>query len=1044
MTLARRGVERGRLLSALFPLSVSLVAAACLLLPSLRAPGHRGSLRVADGFRPGRWDARFVVARGPASVRLPREPARVTLSLSGPARLFVRGEGGERAFTLGAQPVPVDLTLPGGGALLLDADTPIRLHELRVARAGPRPLWRLAAVSLAGAAGFALAWRIPGAAGVLGGGLLALVVALLSLRATLAGSFAAIAFDRLLPMALVAAVAAPLLVQLVALWPRRDAGTQAPSSRLPATFAALLFASCLAQIALYEQPMLAGDPAAYHEIGGRFLDALSAVRSPDDFADAVQALRPYGGLAFTGLVYGMLRALRDQPATLYAAHALAIGGCGFFLIRAAQRLGGVRLAVVAGLLALSYGTFPVLAGIVQPEPFILLAWAKALDAMLHAIQTSDARRAASAGLAFALGLAFHPQGIWFLLLALALVLGPFARGLFGAGRGKLARGFALGLLPVALATAAGETYARPVTPVLDERHGFWAYTASFPLGFWLFLETDGWQGPMRIDETAYARALHTAEASGGGSGSAGRLLFTAGFVAENLATSLRTVLRNVHRLFHLPDNPPRRDFPLPYALQVPWHRALVVLFLLAVALAFPGRAALIYVPFAMLCATYPLYHVFNKYAVPATPFLLLGAAMALVKILTERPVRLLLSLAAAGAGALLPPPALALLGVPALVAGWLVLGLQIGGLAAAFHVAAWSWARDAWARRLTGLALAVLAVPTLVARWDDPELRRFDRPLDRPAEQEIALGPEEIGRLDAAREAYVVLDLLVPSGDPKGLTLRFASGLVVAGAELRPTMPAFGIATTRFHRDPRGFRQWWRVAWRPEMARDGHVKLELRGSAGERLYGSLAGGGAAVDHGLSLGQWPHSSVYRLMHDGEYRLAVDQPLAELERRSLYAGRPLPGTWGVRLVVLAEETSLARVLTSPAPKAARAAVTAVWGRTSKEGTLAVETPVGGALLRLEDRGSVVRFDGGEARFVSTGEAEGWLLLRMSIRTGEPLLVTLRPRQEMASPPRFFEPQLRPAPPIPLDWAGLPYLPVVKVLESRTLPWRPEAVF
>jgi hypothetical protein len=47
-------------------------------------------------------------------------------------------------------------------------------------------------------------------------------------------------------------------------------------------------------------------------------------------------------------------------------------------------------------------------------------------------------------------------------------------------------------------------------------------------------------------------------------------------------------------------------------------------------------------------------------------------------------------------------------------------------------------------------------------------------------------------------------------------------------------------------------------------------------------------------------------------------------------------------------------------------------------------------------------------------------------------------------MVSPPRFFEPELRQAPPIPLDWLGSPYVPVVKILESRTLPWRPESVF
>jgi hypothetical protein len=228
------------------------------------------------------------------------------------------------------------------------------------------------------------------------------------------------------------------------------------------------------------------------------------------------------------------------------------------------------------------------------------------------------------------------------------------------------------------------------------------------------------------------------------------------------------------------------------------------------------------------------------------------------------------------------------------------------------------------------------------------------------------------------------------------------------------------------------------------MAVSSGVRLTLQGSSEERLFGSLDDGEAAVDHGLSLGQWPYTSVYRLMHDGEYRLAVDQPLGGLLRKSRYAGRELPGTWGVRLVTLAEEASRARVLTAPVPESARTIVTAVWGKTSKEGPVLLETAAGALVFRLEDRGTPIRFGAGEARFVATGEGEGWLLLRMKAEAGAPLLLTLRPRQELASPPRFFEPQLRAAPPIPLDWIGAPYLPVVKIVESRTLPWRPEAVF
>jgi hypothetical protein len=1035
-------VTRRRLLSALPALAVSLAAAACLLLEEVRVPGQRGGLRVADGFRIGRWDARFLVARGAAAIRLPHEPARVSLRLSGPARLRVRSDGGERPVALLAQPQAVEAVLPSGGALLLEADAPIRLHEARVARASPPVPWRLFLVGLAAAAAAALAWIRPGLAACAASFLLALLAAWLSLRGTLGGLFARVLIDRCTPLLVVCGLlAAFLLPRLV---PLGRATAANPASRLPAAFAGLLAASCLLQLLLFEQPRLIGDPGAYYEIGGRFRDALLAVRSPDDFADAAQALRPYAGLAFAGLVYGLLRALRDQAMAIYLAQALALGGAAFFLVRSALRLQGARLAAVTGVLALGYATFPILAGIVLPEPFILLAWTFAFDALLAADEARRPRRAAVAGVAFALGLALHPQGIWVLLPAVALLLAPFFRRLLAGGREALLRGFAVGLVPVLLATAVGEAYARPVTPVLDERHGFWAYTAAFPLGFWLFVDTDGWQGPMRIDDTRYARSLRAAEESGQVAGFVDRALFTARFVTLNLGASLRTVLRNVHRLLAMPDNPPRRDYPYPYPLQVLWHRTLVVLFLLGVAAAFPGRAALAYVPLAMLVATYPLYHIFNKYAVPAMPFLLLGAALALLRIADERQPRLLIALAAAGVGAALPPAALAFGGLPPLAARFSLLALHVFGLAAAFHAVARAWATCAWGRGLAGLALFVLVVPTLAAQWGDPGWRRFDFGLDRPAEHEIALGPAGLIDLNAAREAYLALDLLVPSGDPSGLELRFRSGLLVPGAELQPTMPAFGLATARFHRDRRSFRQWWRVAWRPEMAdAQGLVGLTVRGPSSVRIFGSLDDGQPASDRGLSLGQWPLQSVYRLMHDGEYRLVLDQPLASLARSSRRAGAPLPGLWGIRLLTLDAVASRARVETAPVPQAARTVVTAVWGRASEEGPLELETPSAMVVIRLERR-EEARFEKGRVRFVPSGDGEGWLLLRTSATPGEPLALTLRPRQEMVSPPRRFEPELRGSPPVPLDWTGAPYVPVVRVLESSTAPWRPGSVY
>jgi 4-amino-4-deoxy-L-arabinose transferase-like glycosyltransferase len=1035
---------RRRLARALLALLATLPGIVLLLLPGLRVPGHRGGLLLADGFRPGRWDARFVVARGPAEIRLPPEAggARVSLLLSGPARVRLKDAGGERTLSLGAQPERVPVDRRAGAAVRLEPDAAVRLHEVQLERAGPHSGRDLGTLLAAGLAGAAVAALLPVRGAIALGAALPLVATLLLLRGTLAGLFGAVLVQRLAPGVLVLLLAgAPLLLLLL---PRGPAAPAAP--RVPAGFALLLLASCVLQLVLYEQPVVAGDPAAYHDIAGRFRDALLAVRTPDDLADAVQTLRPYGGLALLGTVYGALRALRDDPSTLYLAHALALAGCAFFLVRAALRLGGTRLGVVTGMLALSYGTFPVLAGTVQPEPLLLLAWTFALDALLAALETHDARRAALAGLAFGVGLALHPQGLWFLLAAFALVLLPFASTLRAPpARHRIVRAFLLGLVPVLSWTAIGEAYARPVTPVLDERHGFWAYTASLPLGFWLFLETDGWQGPMRLDETRYGRALREAEQQGGASSGPLRLAFTLRFVAANTAESLRTVLRNLHRLFHVPDNPPRRDFPLPFPLQLLWHRALVLLFLLALPLAAGGgRAALLYVPFAMLAATYPLYHVFNKYAVPATPFVLLGAALALVKLGSElrSSLPLLPALALAAAGAALPPATLAFAGVPPLLARFALLALYLLGLAWAFHFVSRRWAADRRGRVLAAIGLLLLALPAVAARTGDPSWRRFERTLERPAEHEIELAPDELALLNDAREAYLVLELRLPDGDPAPLSLRFGSGLVLGAAELQPTMPAFGIATTRFQRDPKSFAQWWRVSWRPEMAGPGGVRLTLQGSAAQRLAGSLDDGAGALDFDLSLGQWPYASVYRLQHDGEYRLPVTQPLGGRARRSRYAGEPLPGTWRVRLVALADD-SLARVVTPPVPEAARAVVTSLWGRTSKVGRIALETPGGDAVFRLEER-APIRLAGGEARFAATGEAEGWLLLRISGAPAEPLRLTLRPYQEMAWPPRFFLPELRGSPPLPLDWTGVPYLPVTRIEEARALPWRPKAVF
>jgi hypothetical protein len=889
-----------RAAAALF---IGAAASALLVAPALRVPGHRGTARITEGFVPGRWDARFVVARGPATLTVPEEPVRATLRLSGPVTLTVRTAEGERTVALGDEPAAVDVSLPHGGRAELAADGALRLHEVVLTRLGPVPWARAALVVLAALAAAAVAVRRSAAWAIPGSIALTMMVAALALRGRLGGLALAVGFDRVAPALILLALAALFLLPW--LLPRGRIAGRPRGDRWPLAFGLLALVSCLAQVLLLPQPLVIGDPAAYHDIGRRFAEAIGGVRGLRDVGDAAQTLRPYGGLAATGLLYGVLLLVRDEVRTLYVAHALALAGAVAFLVRAASRIGGPRLAVLAGTLVLLYPTFPVICGIVQPEPVILLLWTISLDRLLRARDEQSLRGFATAGLAFGLGLALHPQGLWFLLAALTLVAVPFMPSLVRRPARGWTLAFALGLLPVAVAAAAGEAWSRPAAYVLEERHGFWAYTARVPLGFWLFIDTDGWQGPLRIDETRYARGLLAAEAQGAVRGPAGRLAYTVRFVTRSPAASARTVLRNLHRLFHVPDNPFRRGWILPYDLQVAWHRALVVLFLLAVPVVLARRSAVLLVPVLILAATYPLYHVFNKYAVPATPFILLGAALGLERLLfvEARIPTFLLLLTLAALGATLAPGDLVLDGWPSGVARMVPPTLQWGGLACAFVLAAKRWAEDRAGRAALASIAALLLAASLAAWWHDPSSRELEVALARPVRHEIAPGPDGLARLAAAREAWVFLDLRLPDGRGPGLRLTFDGGTVVAGPELQPTMPTFGLATVRGGRDPRAFRQWWVVRFDRRMVEGDRVALTVEDPEGAaRLWGDLGvPQGPGVDPGLSLGQWPYLSVYRLMHDGEYRLPTRQALSG-SRASRVAGRELPGALGIRLVIL----------------------------------------------------------------------------------------------------------------------------------------------
>jgi len=1024
-------------------MAIGAIGAWFLLLPSMRVPPERGAQRLTEGFQKGRWDALYLVARRPAAVVLPKEPTRLTLVLSGPTSLLVRTDAGESQFALGPSPSVLEFVLPEGGRLDLQGANPIRLHEMEIARLSGPP-WARLALAVVGAllgGGLALLRRGPWAVAL--GTLAGLLLVGAALEGCLGGVFLRAAADRFAPCAAIGGLVCSFF--LVLCLPKASRKSVVLLPNLPLLFGALALASCLSQVLLLPQPLLIGDPGAYHEIGGRFLKALGGVRGPDDLVEAIEVLRPYGGLVPVGLFYGFLRFLSDEVSTIHAVQALIMAAAVSFLVRAAVRLDGARLGWITGVLALAYPTLPLVCGIVQPEPVILLLWSLSLDRLLSARGSADYRSLGWAGMSFAAGLAFHPQGLWFLLLALLVLLAPFSPRLREEALRRRTAAFFLGVVPVVVATAAGEAFARPAVHVLEERHGFWAYTAPVPLGFWLFLDTDGWQGPVRIVDTRYARGLLEAERADRVRGAAGRVGYTLRFIAQNFGLSVHTVLRNLARLHENPDNPFRRAWILPYGLQVFWHRALVVLFLLSVPLALARGAGALLLPCLILSGTYPLYHIFNKYALPGVPFLLVGAALTIDKLMRDRPKAIALGLLAAGLGGLVSPAELALRGVAPHVALVLVVLLQAAGLGLAFRMSSVQWATKKAERWAVGVAASALLASGFARSWGDPRWRTLSVSLDSPARHEVVPGPEGLARLDAAREAYLLLDLLVPTGDPGGLLLDFEGGLQVPGSQLEATMPPFGLATTRGGLDPRTFRQWWRTRWLKEMGKDGRVALTVRGPGSVRLFGNLATPGLdGVHDGLSLGEWPYLSVYRLMHEGEYRLPRREGLGTTAIMGEWAGRRLPGTLGVRLVTLDESTGGASWETQPVPS--ESLITGIWARAGRGARAELLVPKGSVGIELSQPSRSWTGAGGEVRFLPTGDYEGWYLVRTEGTPGRPLTIAVRPFQEMSSVQKYFLPGLRTdLPTVPLDWVGLPFVPPARILESTEVPsWRPAVLY
>ena len=101
-------------------------------------------------------------------------------------------------------------------------------------------------------------------------------------------------------------------------------------------------------------------------------------------------------------------------------------------------------------------------------------------------------------------------------------------------------------------------------------------------------------------------------------------------------------------------------------------------------------------------------------------------------------------------------------------------------------------------------------------------------------------------------------------------------------------MPTYGLASVRGRRDPATFRQIWRTRIDESLLSSGELRIRVTGESGMHVFGDVRAGGGGPR--LSLGNWPYLSVYRLMHEGQYRLPTFKAPAQACVAQGFSGRP----------------------------------------------------------------------------------------------------------------------------------------------------------
>jgi hypothetical protein len=764
----------------------------------------------------------------------------------------------------------------------------------------------------------------------------------------------------------------------------------------------------------FPQPPLFGDALGYFWTGQQVRAAFASAAGGHPVS-ALERVRPFGHFAVVGLLFSFMPdGGGDSVARfrLLLATIAVFGMLGCFLL--ARALGGRVLGgAVALVMAAVHPSFSMLAGRLYPEPAAAagLVWASWL--YVRGVQRGHRPSLTAAGAVLVASLLFRPKLIPYVLVLVALVsVAVFA---FRPRARPIVMAVALGWVPIGGLWVAAAVFAQGrLDATLPEYNLAWKQ--PYPLGFWQFLDTDGFEGPYRLKTDPYYKAMEAAAASDAGllRSRPRQYVFTLRYLAGRPREATLTFLESMRRLYDRPENPYRWDYPFDYRWQLWLQRTIAVLALASFATLVPTAPALAPV-----------------WLVPAALLLLHGLAFALPRYGTP-PLLVLIAAAGAYVGWCVPrlrgPAARA----TALVAVAAVLTLAAGEILLMRHPEASRWLRLAGTAVFAGVPFLLGALladgrrPWLpAASWGflvvllaahtlrDPSWHEVELTLGhgRGVDQEITLSAAAVAELRSASEAFVVFDLSVPRGDTRGVSVEIG-GLRRPGAELRPTMPRLPEDTTVGGRDWRGYPQWWALSLTPEMLPVGdapvRVRLRAEGDSQVVLRGDRFPAQDTVYEGPSFGDWPQLVAVKLQYDGDYRIPIRQPLGSERTESLVVdgerAQPWRGRHRIRLVTLAaNEGWLSWESAAPAADARAAAFAftalAAGNRSAElsvDGVTVASFPLGGGSAFDQTSGGV------RLCFRGTGDPDHplgqYALSGVPVRAGRPVRFDVRFRTGM----------------------------------------------